>query len=660
MHNYIRKIAILISLLVLLSQLAFASEYWPELSYHAKINVSIIGKIKLKDAYGVSYVKANVSMFPRNDSWHRTLISESPVGKLTEGNIIFKWEYPEDDILEYKVSALVDSEREIPKISEENKFPVIKLEEGYSKYLAPYEKVKLGVEFSGLASEITKGSSSLFEAASRISYWVSKNVKYDAEFGSAVYDSKWVLENRRGTCDEFATLFIALCRAVGIPARYVAGIAYSNLEGADGFESHAWAEVYFPTYGWVPFDPTYNQHGYVDVSHIPFIYSEDSAIIPAEYAMMAKAGTFSAERLNISASVVNRDNFRDELQINLSPEWAEVCLSSYDVLVAEVYNPNNYYVARVISISRSDALILESEREVLVVLAPFEKKKIYWLVRTYGLERQFIYSIPVRAYLINDANISSATLIKAHEHAECISEEAAAERIKKIKDEVPERYDSEIILNCQLSKIYINENATATCSVKNVGNAPAKGVVVCSLGTCHTLNLSIMEEFRVKFPLNSSGLGNFSQYITITKEKSSARYRIDYEVIERPSVKINISKLFINKSEILLRFEIIPQAGMPIIKKVAVSDGSSVFFSESFNSTFTNYSNSIRVSKKIMPKGNSTLSVEVFYEDLYGYEYSEKNHVEVYIEKNFLEEVFNKIASCYEYVRKIIFYFSKL
>jgi transglutaminase-like putative cysteine protease len=63
---------------------------------------------------------------------------------------------------------------------------------------------------------------------------------------------------RRGVCQDFAHVLIALCRHAGIPARYVSGYIHSAGGGETlGAEaSHAWAEAYLGPRGWVGIDPT--------------------------------------------------------------------------------------------------------------------------------------------------------------------------------------------------------------------------------------------------------------------------------------------------------------------------------------------------------------------------------------------------------------------
>jgi transglutaminase-like putative cysteine protease len=67
---------------------------------------------------------------------------------------------------------------------------------------------------------------------------------------------------KRGYCQHYASTMTILMRMAGIPARFVEGFLPGQRDPRTGTEvilnsnSHAWVEVYFPGYGWVPFDPT--------------------------------------------------------------------------------------------------------------------------------------------------------------------------------------------------------------------------------------------------------------------------------------------------------------------------------------------------------------------------------------------------------------------
>jgi hypothetical protein len=81
----------------------------------------------------------------------------------------------------------------------------------------------------------------------------------------------WALHKKQGDCTEFADLFVALCRANNLPARFRQGFLVCELPGG-GTPKHDWAEVYLADYGWVPFDPRNVAGGGATVERMPPIY----------------------------------------------------------------------------------------------------------------------------------------------------------------------------------------------------------------------------------------------------------------------------------------------------------------------------------------------------------------------------------------------------
>lgn len=77
---------------------------------------------------------------------------------------------------------------------------------------------------------------------------------YDLDDGWNVAPT--VLERGNGSCSEYTFVFIALCRAAGLPARYVGSVVRRYDDTAIDDVYHRWAEVYIPPYGWIPIDPS--------------------------------------------------------------------------------------------------------------------------------------------------------------------------------------------------------------------------------------------------------------------------------------------------------------------------------------------------------------------------------------------------------------------
>ena len=74
-----------------------------------------------------------------------------------------------------------------------------------------------------------------------------------------------VLESGRGDCNEHTVLYVALARALGLPARTAVGLVYVN----DAFFYHVWPEVWMSG-EWIAVDPTFGDYP-ADAAHIRFV-----------------------------------------------------------------------------------------------------------------------------------------------------------------------------------------------------------------------------------------------------------------------------------------------------------------------------------------------------------------------------------------------------
>jgi transglutaminase-like putative cysteine protease len=89
------------------------------------------------------------------------------------------------------------------------------------------------------------------------------------------------LEARRGVCQDFAHIMIALVRQLKIPCRYVSGYLYHEDKVKDrspAGATHAWVEAYLGEMGWVAFVPTNNLPGCE--RHIRVAVGRDYADVP--------------------------------------------------------------------------------------------------------------------------------------------------------------------------------------------------------------------------------------------------------------------------------------------------------------------------------------------------------------------------------------------
>jgi hypothetical protein len=97
--------------------------------------------------------------------------------------------------------------------------------------------------------------------ARQLNQWVHDSIADRVTFG--VPSALEVMKTRVGDCNEHTQLYVAMARAIGLPARVAAGLAY-----VDGkFYYHAWPEVFLGD--WVGVDPTFGQFP-ADAAHLRF------------------------------------------------------------------------------------------------------------------------------------------------------------------------------------------------------------------------------------------------------------------------------------------------------------------------------------------------------------------------------------------------------
>lgn len=114
----------------------------------------------------------------------------------------------------------------------------------------------------GKAREIVEQEVVALEVVRRIHTWVYETIEKKPTL--SIPSALDVLNMKVGDCNEHATLFVALCRAVGIPSKLCAGIVYNR----GHFYYHAWSDVFVGR--WISVDPTMNQIP-ADATHIRFV-----------------------------------------------------------------------------------------------------------------------------------------------------------------------------------------------------------------------------------------------------------------------------------------------------------------------------------------------------------------------------------------------------
>lgn len=108
-----------------------------------------------------------------------------------------------------------------------------------------------------IAADITKGKKTVFDKSRAVYDWVVDNMRRDPNVkGCGTNEVERLLSEKAGKCADIHSVYVALARASGVPAREIYGLRlHKDKEGDITKFQHCWAEFYLPGYGWVAVDP---------------------------------------------------------------------------------------------------------------------------------------------------------------------------------------------------------------------------------------------------------------------------------------------------------------------------------------------------------------------------------------------------------------------
>jgi transglutaminase-like putative cysteine protease len=131
------------------------------------------------------------------------------------------------------------------------------MRDDFCEFLGYSSRVSADAEIEETAAGL-RASHTPTQAVDATCAWINSTFEYQTGSTTVTTTASEVLRARRGVCQDFAHLGIALLRSMGIPARYISGYLHPDPEAERGRsyegESHAWLEAW--TGAWRPLDPT--------------------------------------------------------------------------------------------------------------------------------------------------------------------------------------------------------------------------------------------------------------------------------------------------------------------------------------------------------------------------------------------------------------------
>jgi transglutaminase-like putative cysteine protease len=124
-------------------------------------------------------------------------------------------------------------------------------------FLRPTALTKMGGSLETLAHALARHDHQPLEMLHHLNERLQLRMTFDAQATQVGTAAEEAFEAGHGVCQDFAHIFIAVARSLGIPARYVSGHLFRRDGATLQPATHAWAEGWVPDLGWVAFDPTH-------------------------------------------------------------------------------------------------------------------------------------------------------------------------------------------------------------------------------------------------------------------------------------------------------------------------------------------------------------------------------------------------------------------
>ncbi|MFH0868489.1 MAG: transglutaminase-like domain-containing protein [Candidatus Woesearchaeota archaeon] len=638
-----KKRLVIFTVIFLFINLAYAQQDKLYNSQNLVIDIDVSSEAVINPTssdYTVEYINVNLSHYPYEDFNQEVISIEiNPEAKIDNNALLFNFQNPKNRI-SFGYNTKIKTNNNIAKIKEKIKFPISEFPGELNQFIQPREIIDSDdKDVIRFASEIAEGEDDLYVVVHKIAEWTKNNIEYDLSTLTEEVSQKasWVLDYRQGVCDELTSLFIAMLRSLGIPGKFVSGVSYTNSSlFSENWGSHGWAEVYFPGYGWVPYDVTYGEFGYIDPTHVKLKESIDSNEPSVEYRWIARNIDLETKKLDINPSLKEAiGKIEDPVSLNVGVLKQNTGFGSYNLIEAVLENKEDYYVSSEIYISKPEEVELTEDVFRNVLLKPKEKKSVFWIAKiTDDLNKNFIYTFPITVKTLRGSEKSTSFQSKKSDFI--YSFEEINSILEQKKEEEEKLYSRDVEINCGIDQkeFYSYEKALVQCKIKNIGNTVLRDLDVCFEAQCSKTDLSITQQKSFNYSIEKSAAGKQESVLRIKNADVSKAEYIEYTVLDNPEIAVkdiefpeNVEYEDSFKISFLLSKE---SLSIPVNVKIIVSQNN-------FEKTWTVEELSadrkfiINLFGKDLKKGVNEFNVIVQYEDGNGRPYETKETFSVEI-----------------------------
>ncbi len=487
-------------------------------------------------------VSTQLFLIPTNN--HRQeVLNIDHQGELENNRLFFIWNNPGLGPHTFGYTAQIRTNNQRVEVKQKMPFPLDTQDlAGFEEYVQPTATIDSNhPEIITKATELVEGEDDQFKAVFKLANWVDDNIEYDLTTLTAQTSQKasWVLENRAGVCDEMTSLFVAMARSVGIPARFVSGVSYTTSDlFPEPWQPHGWAEVYFPEVGWVGFDITFGEYGYIDVTHVKLRDGFDPQEAATRYEWLAHNVDLKTRDLDLNSEITDKGSIISE-ELNLEQEILapEVEIGSYNLVKGIVKNKADYYAAATLRLAVPPEIEIVGKDRRTLLLAPNEVKETIWIVKLdENLDPGYIYTFPTLIW--SEKNTSIADSFKAQAGKPFYSQQ----EIEEFDVDVEERtYSRKISFVCDIPpSISLGRSSSASCTIRNTGNTNLQQLNFCLDNDCERLDLPINQQYSKSIILPGETIGWNKVVVSAENELVQKTVSLQYVVADEPKVELLI------------------------------------------------------------------------------------------------------------------------
>jgi len=251
--QHFRTTVVILLLLFLLAGTSFAGDPGGTVTFTITVSAPPESRaVKLWFPYPTSGTEQEITDLAFDGNYSNFTISQEPKSRALY--LFAEWSEPVKDRSISVTFHAKAKKRKVANLVEKNiAMPPDVMKYVQAEFWIPSDDKKI----KALSKEIIKGKKGILQKARAVYDWTVENTRRDPNVpGCGVGKVEATLAARSGKCADISSVFVALARAAGVPAREVFGLRLGRPGETDITDGHhCWAEFYLPGTGWVPVDP---------------------------------------------------------------------------------------------------------------------------------------------------------------------------------------------------------------------------------------------------------------------------------------------------------------------------------------------------------------------------------------------------------------------